>query len=164
LRSCRTALKLARSRGSVEQETPDTAQPQREWFLLGTSLNPQAKLARLAHWCLDRRAVASVGKGPNFREIPRRRYVYDAADGAYSTGVSGFPFQPPSERRSFPMADVKTVGLDIAKNVFQAHRVDAEGMVIFSKKLSRGKVLDFFRSLPSCLVGLEACASVHHWA
>ena len=58
------------------------------------------------------------------------------------------------------MADVQTVGLDIAKNVFQVHGVDADGAVIFRKKLTRGKVPEFLRSLPPCLVGLKACASI----
>lgn len=62
------------------------------------------------------------------------------------------------------MQNVVTVGLDIAKNVFQAHGVDAEGGVVFRKRITRAKVRDFFASLPRCLVGIEACASAHHWA
>jgi len=62
------------------------------------------------------------------------------------------------------MQSVVTVGLDIAKNVFQAHGVDAEGEVVFRKRITRAKVRDFFASLPKCLVGIEACASAHHWA
>jgi len=57
-----------------------------------------------------------------------------------------------------------TVGLDIAKNVFQAHGVDADGAVVFRKRLSRLKVSEFFSELPPCLVGIEACATAHHWA
>lgn len=62
------------------------------------------------------------------------------------------------------MQSVVTVGLDIAKNVFQAHGVDAEGGVVFRKRITRAKVKDFFAGLPQCLVGIEACASAHHWA
>jgi transposase len=62
------------------------------------------------------------------------------------------------------MQSVVTVGLDIAKNVFQAHGVDEEGSVVFRKRITRAKVRDFFASLPACLVGIEACASSHHWA
>jgi transposase len=62
------------------------------------------------------------------------------------------------------MMTVVTVGLDIAKNVFQAHGVDAEGGVVFRKKLTRLKVVEFFAKLPACLVGIEACATAHHWA
>ena len=62
------------------------------------------------------------------------------------------------------MQNVVTVGLDIAKNVFQAHGVDAEGGVVFRKRIMRAKVRDFFANLPRCLVGIEACASAHQWA
>jgi len=58
---------------------------------------------------------------------------------------------------------VTTIGLDIAKQVFQAHGADAHGNVVFRKKLSRPKVLDFFASQPRCLVALEACGGAHHW-
>ena len=59
---------------------------------------------------------------------------------------------------------VTTIGLDIAKRVFQAHGVDAAGRAVLRRKLGRGEVLDFFRALPSCLVGIEACGTAHHWA
>jgi transposase len=59
---------------------------------------------------------------------------------------------------------VTTVGLDIAKNVFQVHGVDARGRVVLSKRLARPGVLAFFANLPSCRVGLEACGGAHHWA
>jgi transposase len=61
------------------------------------------------------------------------------------------------------MGEVSTIGLDIAKSVFQVHGVDAEGAVVIRKRLSRTKVLEFFTALPSCLVGVEACPSAHHW-
>src|SRR5919199_6543168 len=59
---------------------------------------------------------------------------------------------------------VTTVGLDIAKNVFQVHGADAQGRPALKRKLARAKVLEFFANLPPCLVGLEACAAAHHWA
>ncbi|MFQ5567570.1 MAG: IS110 family transposase [Paracoccaceae bacterium] len=59
---------------------------------------------------------------------------------------------------------VTTVGLDLAKNLFQVHGVDVEGNVAVRKKLRRSAVLTFFSELPSCLVGMEACASAHYWA
>jgi transposase len=59
---------------------------------------------------------------------------------------------------------VTTVGLDLAKLVFQVHCVDASGRVVASKAIKRKALLAFFRSLPPCLVGLEACGSAHHWA
>jgi transposase len=62
------------------------------------------------------------------------------------------------------MGKLVTIGLDIAKNVFQAHGVDAEGAVVIRKKLGRQKVETFFSGLEPCLVGIESCASSHHWA
>ena len=57
-----------------------------------------------------------------------------------------------------------TIGVDLAKNVFQVHGVDAEGGVVFRRQLRRGQVLPFFGKQAPCLVGMEACATAHHWA
>ena len=62
------------------------------------------------------------------------------------------------------MQTITTIGLDIAKSVFQVHGVDAEGHVILRRQLKRRYVLVFFQKLPPCLVGIEACASSHHWS
>ena len=62
------------------------------------------------------------------------------------------------------MQTVTTIGLDIAKSVFQVHGVDAEGHVVIRRQLKRRYVMTFFRKLPPCLVGVEACASSHHWS
>jgi len=62
------------------------------------------------------------------------------------------------------MQVVMTIGLDIAKSVFQIHGVDAAGNVIVRRQLKRRYVLPFFQKLPPCLVGIEACASSHHWS
>src|SRR5262249_50363001 len=62
------------------------------------------------------------------------------------------------------MQAVKTIGLDIAKSGFQVHGVDADGQVVFRRQWKRRHVLAFFEKLPSCLVGMEACASSHHWS
>jgi transposase len=59
---------------------------------------------------------------------------------------------------------VTTVGLDLAKHVFQVHAIDATGRVVVTKALRRKDVVAFFARLPQCLVGLEACGSAHHWA
>jgi transposase len=59
---------------------------------------------------------------------------------------------------------VATIGLDLAKNVFQVHGVDADGHVVLRRKLRRSEVLPYFEALPACLVGMEACATAHHWA
>ena len=62
------------------------------------------------------------------------------------------------------MQGITTVGLDIAKSVFQVHGVDAQGGVVIRRQLKRRFVLAFFQKLPPCLVGIEACASSHHWS
>ena len=62
------------------------------------------------------------------------------------------------------VAEIATVGLDLAKNWFQVHGADARGRPVLRKKLARSKVLEFFANLPPCLVGMEACGSAHHWA
>jgi transposase len=61
------------------------------------------------------------------------------------------------------MGEVSTIGLDIAKSVFQVHGVDIAGAVVIRKRVSRAKVLEYFGELPPCLVGIEACPSAHHW-
>jgi transposase len=62
------------------------------------------------------------------------------------------------------MRQVTTIGLDIAKSVFQVHGVDAEGNVVVRRQIKRRQVLAFFQKLPGCLVGIEACASAHYWS
>src|SRR6266550_2693016 len=59
---------------------------------------------------------------------------------------------------------ISTIGIDIAKNVFQVHGVDAAGKPVLKKQLRRGQMLEFFGKLPPCLIGMEACATSHHWA
>src|SRR6266566_3511586 len=62
------------------------------------------------------------------------------------------------------MGEVSTIGLDIAKSVFQIHGVDAGGAVVIRKRISRTKLLEFFATLPPCLVGIEACPTAHYWS
>jgi transposase len=62
------------------------------------------------------------------------------------------------------MTAIITIGLDLAKKVFQVHCVDAEGKVVVARKLRRKEVLVFFAKLAPCLVGMEACGSAHYWA
>lgn len=62
------------------------------------------------------------------------------------------------------MAEITTIGLDIAKQVFQVHGVDASGSIVMRRQLRRSEVLKFFGSLAPCLVGMEACGSSHYWA
>src|SRR5512136_2233898 len=61
------------------------------------------------------------------------------------------------------MGEVNRIGLDIAKSVFQVHGCDGTGAVVIRRRISRAKVLEFFATLPACLVGIEACPSAHHW-
>src|SRR5262245_30496842 len=62
------------------------------------------------------------------------------------------------------MQAVRTIGLDIAKSVFQVHGVDGHGKVVVRRQLKRRYVLAFFKKLPPCLVGIEACATAHFWS
>jgi hypothetical protein len=59
---------------------------------------------------------------------------------------------------------ITTIGLDIAKNVFQVHGIDAKEKVVARKQLRRSQVITFFKALPRCLIGMEACATAHYWA
>lgn len=63
-----------------------------------------------------------------------------------------------------PTMEVTTVGLDLGKDVFQAHGITSDGTVVFNRTIRRRQLLMFFEKLPSCLVGIEACGSAHHWA
>ena len=62
------------------------------------------------------------------------------------------------------MSEITTIGLDLAKHVFQVHGIDAQGTTVLRKRLRRGQVLAFFSRIPRCVVGLEACATAHYWA
>src|SRR5665811_1771567 len=62
------------------------------------------------------------------------------------------------------MQEITTIGLDIAKSVFQVHGIGASGAVIVRRQLRRSQVLPFFRKPPGCVIGIEACATAHHWA
>ena len=59
---------------------------------------------------------------------------------------------------------ITTIGIDLAKSVFQVHGVDQHGKVIVRKRLSRAQVSKYFAQLPACLVGMEACGGAHYWA
>lgn len=61
------------------------------------------------------------------------------------------------------MEKITTVGIDLAKNVFQVHAIDAEGRVVLQRAFRRPQLTAFFQKLPACLIGLEACSSAHHW-
>ena len=61
------------------------------------------------------------------------------------------------------MSELATVGLDLAKSVFQIHGVDENGRVLVRRQLRRGQLLAFFEKLPRCLIGMEACGGAHDW-
>jgi hypothetical protein len=86
------------------------------------------------------------------------------ADGARSRHRSaiGWFVEDESHEESRPHA-ITTIGLDIAKNVFQVHSIDAAEKVIVRKQLRRSQIIAFFEALAPCLVGMEACATSHHW-
>jgi transposase len=87
------------------------------------------------------------------RAVPKWLSLEQPFDGAPSMGKS-----------IIDLSSVTTVGLDLAKHVFEVHGVDASGRVVIAKAMRRNKLLEFFASLPSCLVWLEAGGSAHHWA
>lgn len=62
------------------------------------------------------------------------------------------------------MEKITTIGLDIAKHVFQVHGINGAGATVSCRKLRRDDVVGFFKALPPCLIGIEACATGHHWA
>jgi hypothetical protein len=89
----------------------------------------------------------------------------DAVDGSHppASRCQNGGFHEPQGNRSRPMKEVITIGVDLAKNVFQVHGVDGEGAVIVRRQLRRGQMLPFFKKQRPCLVGMEACATSHHW-
>ena len=62
------------------------------------------------------------------------------------------------------MSKVTTIGLDLAKSVFQVHGTDETGLIVVRKRIRRGQVATWFATLAPCLIGMEACATAHHWA
>jgi Transposase len=102
-----------------------------------------------------------------FRDVALHESGYDAVDGSSTGATSAMNLgavRAPMIRRSQIMQTVTTIGLDIAKSVFQVHCVDADGNVVLRRQLKRRYVLAFFQKLLPCLVGIEACASSHHWS
>src|SRR6202140_4921213 len=92
--------------------------------------------------------------------------VYDVVDGARSA-ASKCHRVVASKRTTLRGAvhmQITTIGLDIAKNVFQVHGIDAAEKVVVRKQLRRSQVLAFFKALAPCLIGMEACATAHYWA
>jgi hypothetical protein len=78
--------------------------------------------------------------------------------------LSNMKGAPEMGKAKVELNSVTTVGLDLAKHVFQIHALDADGKIVIAKSLRRKDVLSFFDALSPCVVGLEACGSAHHWA
>ena len=76
------------------------------------------------------------------------------------SGIADQPLEP----RGASTMKITTIGIDLAKNVFQVHGVDERGRTVLKKQLKRDQMAAFFAKLPACLIGLEACGSSHHWA
>ncbi len=102
-------------------------------------------------------------KSDNVRFRAARSRFYDGVDApptasmCQSGGVE-------HHLREASVAEVSIIGLDIAKHVFHVHGADGKGRALFSKRISRGKLLDFFAAQPICTVALDACGGAHHWA
>src|SRR3974377_1058215 len=98
-----------------------------------------------------------------FAPKSRKRSLYDGVDAPPTASMcqSG---DVEHHLREASVSEVIIIGLDIAKHVFYAHGADGRGRAMFSKRISRGKLLDFFAAQPSCTVALEACGGAHHWA
>ena len=62
------------------------------------------------------------------------------------------------------MSNIKVLGIDLAKNVFQLHGANGKGKCVLKKRLSRSKLVEFIAKLPPCLIGIEACTGAHYWA
>ncbi len=92
--------------------------------------------------------------------------AFDAVDGSRRRhlGAIEWLLLKPTLKGGAARMDVTTIGVDLAKSVFQVHGTDAAGETVVRKQLRRRQVLPFFKKLTPCLVGLEACATAHHWA
>jgi transposase len=93
--------------------------------------------------------------------------AFDAVDGSstrHGSAIDVGAVKAPTILEELIMQTVTTIGLDIAKSVFQVHGIDATGQVVIRRQLKRRYVLGFFQKLPPCMVGIEACATSHHWS
>jgi hypothetical protein len=112
----------------------------------------------------QRSLAPSVGLTQPILNRVVRRAIVPRLKGWIRRGVS----RPLSAARINPQLrvhhPVATIGLDLTKNVFQVHGIDAQGTTVLRKRMRRGQVLAFFSRISRCVVGLEACATAHYWA
>jgi hypothetical protein len=85
-------------------------------------------------------------------------------NGSFSAVSSARRGEVPLERRGKSMEKISTIGLDLAKSLYQVHGIASEGQVVIRKQLRRGELLRFFGRLSPCFVGMEACGGAHYWA
>jgi cell division protein FtsB len=99
------------------------------------------------------------------KRTPDRGTGFDAVDGARSRHRSAIERSSQTNHmRGAVRMQITTIGLDIAKNVFQVHGIDAKEKVVVRKQLRRSQVIAFFKALLPCLIGMEAYATAHYWA
>src|SRR3984893_17849443 len=110
-------------------------------------------------------ALNSIGNWSSTRSVKpsrtttsRARASRSARDSQDSAGARSH------DSDELAMQTVSTIGLDIGKSLFQVHGIDAAGQVVIRRQLNRRYLLAFFEKLPPCLIGIEACASSHHWS
>src|SRR5712691_5720896 len=94
----------------------------------------------------------------------RRAVLSDGVDGPLAASTCQTGVLKNHQEWEPSMSEITTIGLDLAKHVFQVHGIDAQGTTVLRKRLRRGQVLAFFSRIPRCVVGLEACATAHYWA
>ncbi len=123
-------------------------------------MSPWKQLIDVAVWM----AVDDSGEGAG--QVSKRIDIVqlDEVDGSRFRRHSAEVVAMIAVREMSFMNEVTTVGLDLAKRVFQVHGADAKGRPVLQRKLRREEVLSFFAKLPPCVVGMEACASSHYWA
>src|SRR3954469_7184268 len=163
------------TRAATTLADPYTGAPRRD-FLLGLR-HGQLVGAHVPSWCSRHGwmlvAPDELARLASLQLVATRRLrrVQDGRPRTASACQGGRPrtasacqggVDRPLEEAS--VGQVNTIGLDIAKRVFQAHGADASGRVVFRKRLVRAKVLEFFAAQPPCTVAMEACAGAHHWA
>src|SRR4051794_40748807 len=152
------------TRAATTLADPCTGAPRRD-FLLGLR-HGQLVGAHVPSWCSRHGwtlvAPDELARLASLQLVATRRLrrVQDGRPRTASACQGGV--DRPLEEAS--VGQVNTIGLDIAKRVFQAHGADASGRVVFRKRLVRAKLLEFFAAQPPCTVAMEACAVAHHWA
>src|SRR4051794_30800946 len=151
------------TRAATTLADPCTGAPWRD-FLLGLRRS-QPVGAHVPSWCSGHGwtlvAPNELARLASLQLVAARHLEGTGWTPPTASACQGGVDRPPEEAS---VGQAHTIGLDIAKRVFQAHGADASGRVVFRKRLVRAKVLAFFAAQPPCTVAMEACAGAHHWA